>query len=148
MVPYGFISQNLLNTYKSPSDLSLKSCLDHAWHNFWEISQNFVITPSLSDHCPKAVIFRQFIPRLMKRVVFRDCSNVNREAFLSNNDIKFSTFNVPLNDVSQNTDYLISFLKVMQNKFFPIKEKLLSGRQYRSPWITNDVLRCIRKNHV
>ena len=137
-----------MNTYIAPSDLSLKSCLDHAWHNFNEVSEKFFLTPSVSDHCPIAVVFRKFIPKRMKRVVFRDYSSSNRETFLSNIDREFSTFNPPLNNVNQYADYLINFLKVMQNKFFPVRDKLLSEKRYRSPWITSDNLRCIRKKNM
>ena len=81
MVPYGLNSQNILNTYIAPSDLSMKYCLDHAYHKLHEVSENFVLSPSLSDHCPIAVVFRKFIPKRMKRVAFRDFSSSNREPF-------------------------------------------------------------------
>ena len=81
MVSYGFNSQNILNTYIAPSDLSLKSCLDHAWRNFHVVCENFVLIPSLSDHCPITVMFRKFIPIRLKRVVFRDYSSSNHEIF-------------------------------------------------------------------
>ena len=81
MVPYGLNSQNILNTYIAPSDLSMKYCLDHAYHKLHEVSENFVLTPSLSNHCPIAVGFRKFIAKRMKRVVFRDYSSSNHEIF-------------------------------------------------------------------
>ena len=148
MISFGFNPQINLKTYVPTPGQPLKSGLDHVWHNFDDPSENFVLTPSFSDHCPVAIVFRQYVPKLTKKVAFRDYSIKCKTKFIANIDNEFSRYCPPTTNVNQYSDYFIDFITKIQNKYFPIRTKVLSEKRYRSPWINSDVLRCIRKKHL
>ena len=35
----------------------------------------------------------------------------------------------------------------LQNKYFPLKQKIISQKRLNAPWITKNVRKCVRKKH-
>ena len=147
-VSRGFLSQISLPSYVCPSDLSFKSCLDHAWHNLKITSKNYVILPNFSDHCPIALLFSLKLPIAKSKINFRDYNTQFTESYLSRSSYEFSLCFPPENSVNEAAEYLSSFLHALQDRYFPIKSKLLSVKRLNSPWVTPDILRCISKKHM
>ena len=43
---------------------------------------------------------------------------------------------------------LVDFLIKLSNKYFPIKTKQISTKRINSPWVTDVILRCVKKKQV
>ena len=66
---------------------------------------------------------------------------------MSSLEVEFSSFSPPNNDVDAYSNYLDSFLRILLDKYFPVKFKRISAKRIGSPWINNDILMCISKKH-
>ena len=53
----------------------------------------------------------------------------------------------PNSNPNEYADYLVNFLKKIMNKYFPIRHKTITQRRLHSPWISSDIMKCIRKKH-
>ena len=60
---------------------------------------------------------------------------------------EFSTF-VSDDNIDLYTLKLTNFLKGIQNKYFPIKQKLISNKRMMTPWLSSDLLKCIKKKEI
>ena len=78
---------------------------------------------------------------------FRDFSLQNENLFLSNIDLEYARFNGYHTDANIFAENVVYFLKNLQNKYFPIKSKIISMKRLELPWITSDVKKCINKKH-
>ena len=81
------------------------------------------------------------------KIKFRDFSSENKSRFTENISIEFTNYSPPFHDIDLCTSYLISFLKNLIEKYFPIKEKTFTQKRLRAPWLDSDIMRCIRKKH-
>ena len=143
---YGYSNTISLPTYFSSSYDDVTSCIDHLWTNISQIKESFVITPPFSDHHAICTYFDINYERALVNINFRDYSKRNIEKFENNSSLEFSEF-TPGEDVETMSKDIISFLKKLQEKYFPIKNKQISNKRLRAPWITSDILKCIRKRH-
>ena len=144
---YGYQNEITLPTYVSPSTLSDKSCIDHIWHNLSLRSSSFILTPNISDHYAVSVIFETLInirPYLKR---YRDYSDANVKTFLKNCENEMRAFVMCPLDAQKNCKRYVSFLTRIMNRHFPIREKLLTCKRLKSPWITRSVLKYIRRKH-
>ena len=78
---------------------------------------------------------------------FRDYSYANIERFRNIMLNEFQTFEPPLDNVNDYTQYLIDFLFTLMKKYFPMKTKTLTQKRQEAPWLTVRIISCIRKNN-
>ena len=143
--------ENLIDnlTYVSPITGSETSCLDHLWCNFASDSdQGLVIRPGISDHYPICFITKTHI-QCPSTIKFRNLCNANVERFKNRISEEFSSLDLSgSSDVDQYSNNLTSFLMKLTNRYFPILTKQVNNKKKKSPWVKNDVVRCIRKKYV
>ena len=144
---YGFFNEIDQSTYVCPINNQNSSCLDHIWHNLKLKACSYIIKPNISDHYAVSTIFDIKIDNEPRLVKFRDFSDVNINNFNQSISLEFQNFNCPSRNVNEFSDALMEFLKIMNDKYFPVKSKLYTEKRLNSPWITDEVSRCIRKKH-
>ena len=147
LTSYGF--SNFINqpTYVSPTTNLPSSCVDHIISNICISSSSYVLKPNISDHFAVSTIFDKQLDEKPIEIKFRDFSDANRGKFLANIDREFISFNPPNHDVDVFANYLVLFLRLLLNKYFPIKTKKISYERLKAPWINKEILLCIRKKH-
>ena len=143
---YGYLNTISLPTYVSSSHDHVTSCIDLFWTNISQIKEAFVITPLFSDHHGICTYFSLNSERDLVEIKFRDYSRRNIDNFNNNLESEFSRF-IPGEDVEIMSKNIILFLKKLQDKYFPIKNKKISNKRLRAPWITPDIIKCIKKRH-
>ena len=74
---HGFFHEISLNTYISPSNGDVKSCIDQIWTNLDFNRESFVINPPLSDHCAISTFFKITLDLPPVLTKFRDFQNSN-----------------------------------------------------------------------
>ena len=144
---YGYINTISLPTYVSSSYDDAISCIDHLWTNIDHVKESFVITPPFSDHHAICTYFNLKCEHTLININFRDYSRRNIDRFENNSPLEFSEF-TPGEDVESMSKNITQFLKKLQDKYFPKKNKKISNKRLRAPWITSDILKCIRKRHL
>ena len=142
---YGYVNEINLPTYISPVTNQELSCLDHFWHNLNFNRKSFVLEPNLSDHYGTCVIFEKNTDNPPKSIRFRDFSETRVENFYSNLNDEVELFRPQTSHADEYASSLVNFLNRLQNKYFPVKTKILSHKRLKSPWITTDILKCIKK---
>ena len=143
--------ENFINdtTYVSPVSFSEVSCIDHIWSNITDLTTHgYVIKPNLSDHYPVCIMIDTYINPQTISIKFRNFSFENVEKFKFHVAQEFSVFNPSSTDVDTYSNEIARFLMRLSNKFFPIMTKQFSNKRLNSPWINDNILRCIRKKHV
>ena len=96
----------------SPIENNDKSCLDHFWRNFVDItSESFVINPNISDHYAFMCLLDQPITMKTTEIQFRDYSMINTENFRNNISNEFRNYNQTSADINEQADYLTKFLR-------------------------------------
>ena len=116
------------------------------WTNINHVKESFVITPPFSDHHAICTYFSLNCEHNLVNIDFRDYSRRNIENFENNSSQEFSEF-TPGDDVESMSKNISIFLKKLQEKYFPKKNKKISNKRLRAPWITSDILKCIRKRY-
>ena len=84
----------------------------------------------------------------MKTVKFRNFSNANKSKFSRSISAHCSTFRILSDDVNFEIARFISWMKSVNDKFFPVKIKQLSEKRFRAPWLSQSIIQCIRKKHL
>ena len=143
---YGLQNEITIPTYVCPSDLSEKSCLDHIWHNLSAQSNGFIVEPGIADHYGALCIFQTQIGKKPIKINFRDFSRRNVNKYLENIQSEFVNFHIK-NEPNEFATYISEFLLKLLNKYFPIKTKNISYKRTITPWITNNMKKCINKKH-
>ena len=132
---------NVLN----PSNSSI---IDHIWTNFNRPFSTYVIQCGLSDHYP-IIVYTEFINSAnTMRVTFRDYSQQNFDSFLNDLPTRWENSLLPLSTASESVNCFINWLNNILNLYFPIKTKQLGLKNIRNPWMTNNLLLCIKKKHM
>ena len=147
LASYGFTNVITLPTYISPITNNELSCIDHIWQNLGSNSVGFVIHPNLADHYFVASIFDNLLDEPPITIKFRDFSETNVERFLGRMDDEFLLFDPPISDVNEFTEYFLSFLFRLLDKYFPFKTKTISHKNSKTPWVCKDIKKCIKKKH-
>ena len=79
---------------------------------------------------------------------FRDFSKKNTEKFLKDKALIFYEIFKPDNQSNQNINNVFKvFNRVMKN-YFPKRKKQKTYKRLRAPWLTNDIMRCIKNKHT
>ena len=144
---YGFHNQINLPTYHSPITQTDLSCLDHIFHNLNMPCKGFVVEPRLADHYGTCLIIDKVTSFPNRSIRFRDFSQSNIENFKSNLPLECSNYFPPDDDVELCAQYLHDYLKSLLEKYFPIRCKTISCKRLNSPWVTKNILKCIKKKH-
>lgn len=144
---YGLINEISVPTYINPSTYEDSSCLDHILHNLKLISSSYCLKPNLSDHYAVIVVFDFEIKTKPIDIKFRDYSQRNVNRYLNNVEREFSMFSPNTISVQQHALSVLDFLKKLMDKYFPIKHKSISKKRLHTPWLTNDIRKCINKKH-
>ena len=142
---YGFNNEISLPTYVSPTTGEETSCLDHLYHNLSCCGDSFVVSPGISDHLPIAFSSNLRIENRPIRSRFRDFSEQNCNSFNNHVEEEFHQYDPPNHNVNDYTTYIETFLKKLQNKYFPIKTRITTEKRMKSPWLTRDISMCIRR---
>ena len=147
MESFGLTNEINLPTYVSPSDHNDRSCLDHVWTNLTSKRNSFVIKPNISDHYAVCSIFEFDIHEKPKVVRFRDFNERNILSYERMIAEEFSSFSCESEDPNYYSSKIVDFLHKIMNKYFPIRQKTISIKRIKTPWITTSILRCINKKH-
>ena len=137
-------------TYVSPnSQISSSSCIDHIWYNFFSSNNyGYIVTPKMSDHFPTCAIFNAFSENILENVKFRNFSSENKAKLELNADHEFSNLSYDHYDIDCFAKKIRDFLLKLSNKYFPVMTKQISLKRLKSPWMTDIVIRCVRKKYV
>ena len=146
-------STNFEQLIKFPTYMSNqgnKSLLDHVWCNLGVQSESYVLDVKLADHLPSVTFFdvESNINEVSTR--FRNFSNRNKDICLRNISIELRNL---VNELSNFTDptkrfeIIERFLKVMCDRYFPIKKKKISCKRYKAPWLNSRLIKLINKKH-
>ena len=144
---YGLRNEITVPTHVNPSTNEDGSCLDHIVHNMVQKSESFVLSPNISDHYSVVTVFHQSIENKPIKINFRDFSATNIAKFHARLNAEFANYHPPLSDSESHCSYAVNFLTKLQNKYFPLKQKIISQKRLNAPWITKNVRKCVRKKH-
>ena len=147
MTSFGFTNNISLKTYVSPITNEDVSCIDHIWHNLDILQKSYVVYPNIADHYCATSVFAINIDNVPIVIKFRNFSESNQTKFLENVHSEFSSCNPPTHDIDLFENYFTNFLKLILDKYFPIKLKTITQKRLRAPWITGDIMACIKKKH-
>ena len=143
----GFKNEINLPTYQSPITHTDRSCLDHIIHNINGCStRSLILTPNISDHYATCLLVEKEVNIQQTKIQFRDYSGKNVNKFDANIQNEIINY-IPPDDANMFAEYLTKFLYRIMNKYFPKKTKLISKKYLVMPWVSNSVLKCIRKKH-
>ena len=77
---------------------------------------------------------------------FRDFSLPNKDAFCNDLPDLVSQLNFDYNDPNLCTPHFLAWLSRLFDRYFPIKTKTVSFKRLKTPWITDELLICIKKS--
>ena len=148
MNSFGYFNEINLPTYVSPVTESESSCLDHVWHNLSLSRDSYVVVPNVADHNAISVIFHLNLKNKLEIIKFRNFSDENIDKFRQNVEREFLNFTPISYEPNYFCIYFENFLTNLLNKYFPWKSKQIGIKRLNSPWITNEIISCIRKKHT
>jgi len=128
------------------------SCLDHIWLNQLMECRSGIFPVDITDHYPVFVsmnIQRDVVGTYSK--TFRDHSRESLEALRCDFSRVVYDFDQRFAEYGGNIDWLTQHfcneIYTAYNACCPIRTKCISLRRYLKPWITNDVMKCIKRKH-
>ena len=68
-------------------------------------------------------------------------------SYIADFSVKWDNSNLPLTNAYESVGKFIDWLNALLNSYFPIKTKQLGSKNIRNPWLTNNLLLCIKKKH-
>ena len=149
-----FVTKGFRQLIKFPTYISYNSnasVLDHIWTNLEVATSSFGFSAPISDHIPAIVCFSVVATVPDKDLYFRDFSVTNKQRFIDDMEHNFSKLNDCLFDdqlsLNDSFIFLSEWLIAICNFYFPLKKKRVSGRRFRSPWITSSIIKLIKKKH-
>lgn len=147
MLEYNYVKTIDLATRFCPVNLMYTSSLDNLWYNFTAKDvRSMILTPPLSDHSPVLTLFDCKVKSKTKKLLFRDFSLINKERFLVNIPIESQNFDLDLHEsVDLNIEKFLVWNEYLLDKYFPRKTKSIVIRRERKPWISDDIVKLIRK---
>ena len=144
------LEKNLLPTINVPTRITPFSAtlLDHIWTNIDEIHSSFTIDYPITDH--------SFICTIFKVSKTSDNQLISYRTFLNNKISQFiESFKFMCNHITwlnivnpeEYLDYFTHYTAKMIEIYFPIKNKKLTIKSLKSPWISNELLNLVHKKH-
>ena len=127
------------------------SLLDHIYTNFLHHSIAGIIHYPITDHLPIFLNFSISESSSSTHLIqFRHITNDSRERFkrcLIN--ISWENLLIDNNDIDTNFNIFIEKFSQLYDKHFPIKNKKISSKRMKTPWLTSGLLTSIkRKNNM
>ena len=134
-------------THRCAQTLVPKTLIDHVWSTLPVHSEAAVLDYHITHHMATAVLFPELQTKKKIKINFRDYNLENYQKL--ERDFVNNLPNLNFEEFSSNElmEAFLSWLENIQNKYFPIKTKLISLKRLQSPWITNDLLTLIDKKH-
>ena len=128
----------------SPIQGEVPSLLDHIWINKLKPNAAGILNIDISDHLPTFVkiYFNSAVSNERVKIQFREINDGNKIKFkhlLS----QFNWDSIKSQDADLFTDNLIETLNNLYCSAFPLKTKLISNKNYNTPWITNSLKKLI-----
>jgi len=123
------------------------SLLDHIWFNGMVQYSSGIICFDVTDHFP--VFLSLSMPSKSDskiEVSFRCHTPPNFESF--RRQLELYRFNFAESSVNNNTERFVRDVTAIYCKSFPIKTKFVSKKRAQNPWVTPDLLKCIRNKSV
>ena len=121
------------------------SLLDHIWYNQLDILGCGIFLCDITDHCPVFIkIHAERQPTSQVRVQFRSHDAVSFDLF--HGSIRSLTWEhlYSIQDVNEQCQYFISRINDVYCRSFPLKVKSLSVERFKKPWLTPNILKCIK----
>ena len=112
-----------------------------------EIKFCFVIKPNISDHYAVCTIFNYDVHEKPKVIRFRDFNESNILSYERSMTEEFSLFGCESDDPNVFSTKIVKFLHKIMNKYFPIRQKTISFKRIKAPWINTPIIQCIKKKH-
>ena len=131
----------------STNSSHIPSLLDHIWANNVNNYDSGIITNDSIDHLPTFLRIPSSSLNSTDsskiKISFRYKCNDNMNNF--ENDLRcFDWESIRSSDVNTFTTNFSNKLNELYCQHFPIKIKYISNKQFKKPWITNDVLKMIK----
>ena len=130
---------------------SRPSILDHIWSNLEFKSHCNVFKSAIADHIPVIICFDIETKLPDVQMQFRDFSLKNIRNFFEKFESEFFEFYHHLfsNDYSieKRFELVDAWLISNCNHFFPQRSKTVSNKRFSSPWLTDSIIKLIRKKH-
>ena len=108
----------------------------------------YVIESRFTDHYPIALFMKiKNAKNKLVKISFRDYSQNNVEKLLYDfpNLIENFVINEHEPNVNENVERTCNFLDQTLDTYFPIRTKTIGEKRLTSPWLTDDILFCIKK---
>jgi hypothetical protein len=121
--------------------------IDHFWSRIPFPYRTYVIETCISDHYTIALHTELSNESDKITLKFRDFSNTNIQLLLDNLPHFIEQLQLDSLNPNQCVPTLIGWLSRLFKQFFPIKTKTISLRRFKAPWITDELLVCIKKKH-
>ena len=154
-------AQNLMHTLSSFNFLPLitlptretdlgATCIDHIWYNGLNSYKSGIYKNHVTDHYTVFASIVLYIPETVKVVNFRDHCKDNIDKFKSEihtlNELYFNC----TNDMSVNDRTMLfnDALFSLYNNCCPVRSKQLSSKRITKPWLSNNLLICIRRKYM
>ena len=134
-----------------PSNLPNKngSLIDHIWCNLrWKVKSQVVLTDFTDHHSNTTVFNINCIPPLLMSIKYRLNNNKCKEKLLNN--IENANFTFICDDqinINEKYNKFHSILNESYNNSHPIKEKQITEKRLKNPWLTSAILNSIDQRH-
>ena len=127
------------------------SHIDHIWVNSPISSISGVFPIHISDHYPIFISLPNLLNSAsiqLKKIRFRCHSEDNINSFVNRVGQFVGDFRIAgPNSVGGNCDQFLSSLYAIYDECCPVKQKTVSQKRARNPWLTGELLRCIARKH-
>ena len=121
------------------------SLLDHFWFNRLYPTLSGILTTDISDHMPTFLFVRNCkLSSGEHKQVFRDHSDVYYGKFCNLLSDWSQRFNLERN-VSNLVETFVNELNDIYRKSFPTRTKYISLKRLSKPWLSNELLKCIKE---
>ena len=141
------IPSNFCVTRYNNANPENSTCLDQFWSNICIPYRTYTIESSISDHYPIVFIVDSIDVNTKIDISFRDYSKNNFDNFQSSFPNLIEQYSGNLDQPTTAVCHLNNWFLSILEKFFPIKNKTVSMKRLKSPWINDSLLVCIQKKH-
>ena len=127
------------------------TCIDHIYFNSFVPCKFGVVNVAITDHFPVfiSVPVKANCPNKSFTTKFRDFSPRYFVDFRKDLLDSLSVFNsFDLLSIDDRFEIFANILQSSFDKCFPIRKKVVSFKRFCCPWLTDSLLRCIKRKHT
>ena len=121
--------------------------IDHFWSRIPFPYNTHVIKTNISDHYSIALHSDFCNSTGLVTIKFRDFSDINIQTLCNRLPDLIQELDLQFLDPNQCVPTLLGWLTGLFNYFLPIKTKTVGLKRFKAPWITDELLICIKKKH-